>query len=41
MGGSAKFKIDMFDGKGDFGMRRKKMRAILMQQKVAKALGTW
>ena len=39
MGGSAKFKIEKFDGKGDFGMWRKKMRAILVQQKVAKALG--
>ena len=34
-----KFEIEKFDGKGDFGMWRKKMRAILVQQKVAKALG--
>ena len=39
MGGFAKFEIEKFDSKGDFGMWRKKMKAILVQQKVAKALG--
>ncbi|TXG48538.1 hypothetical protein EZV62_024413 [Acer yangbiense] len=35
---STKFKIEKFNGKGDFGMWRKKMKAILVQQKCVKAL---
>ena len=37
--GSSKFEIEKFDGKGDFSMWKKKMRAILIQQKYAKAIG--
>ncbi|KAL5552341.1 hypothetical protein UlMin_002517 [Ulmus minor] len=37
--GSKRFEIEKFNGKGDFGMWRKKMRAILVQHKCAKALG--
>ena len=37
--GSAKVEIEKFDGRGDFNMWRKKMKAILVKQKCAKALG--
>ncbi|KAI9186582.1 hypothetical protein LWI28_018815 [Acer negundo] len=37
--GSMKFEIEKFNEKCDFGMWRKKMKAILVQQKCAKALG--
>ncbi|KAL5556552.1 hypothetical protein UlMin_038788 [Ulmus minor] len=37
--GSTRFEIEKFNGKGDFGMWRKKMRDILVQQKCAKAFG--
>ena len=37
--GSSKFEIEKFDGKGDFPMWKKKMRAVLVQQKCAKAIG--
>ena len=37
--GVSKIKIEKFDGKGDFSMWKKKMRAILVQQKCAKAIG--
>ena len=36
--GSTKVEIENFDDRGDFNMWRKKMRAILVQQKCAKAL---
>ena len=36
--GSSKVEIEKFDGRGDFNMWRKKMKAILVQQKYAKAL---
>ncbi|EXB37274.1 Disease resistance protein RPM1 [Morus notabilis] len=32
---SMKFELEKFDGSGDFGLWRKKMRAILVQQKIA------
>ncbi|TXG70425.1 hypothetical protein EZV62_005360 [Acer yangbiense] len=35
---STKFEIEKFNGKGDFRMWRKKMKAILVQQKCAKSL---
>lgn len=35
---AAKFELERFDGKGDFGLWKTKMRALLVQQKVAKAL---
>lgn len=35
---SAKFELDKFDEKGDFGFWKKKMKALLVQQKVSKAL---
>lgn len=31
--------VKRFDGKGDFGIWRRRIYAILVQQKVAKALG--
>ena len=37
--GTAKVEIDKYDGRGDFNMWRKKMKAVLVQQKYAKALG--
>ncbi|PON82264.1 hypothetical protein TorRG33x02_219660 [Trema orientale] len=37
--GSSKIEIEKFDGKGDFGLWKKKMRAVLIQQKYTKALG--
>lgn len=37
--GSSKLEIEKFDGHGDFNMWRKKMWAIMVQQKCAKALG--
>ena len=36
--GSTKVEIEKFDGPGDFNKWRKKMKAILVQQKCAKAL---
>ena len=33
-----KIEVERFDGKGDFGLWRRRMYAILVQQKVAKAL---
>lgn len=36
---TTKIKVERFDGKGDFGLRRRRMCAILVQQKAAKALG--
>ena len=36
--GYAKVEIEKFDGCGGFNMGRKKMKAILVQQKCAKAL---
>ena len=36
--GSTKVEIENFDDRGDFNMWRKKMSAILVQQKCAKAL---
>ena len=36
--GLSKIEIDKFDGKRDFSMRKKKIRAILVQQKCAKAI---
>lgn len=38
--GSSRIDIDKFDGKGDFNMWRKKMKAVLVHQKCAKALET-
>ncbi|XP_022157856.1 uncharacterized protein LOC111024471 isoform X3 [Momordica charantia] len=35
---AAKFELEIFDGKGDFSLWKKKMKALLVQQKVAKAL---
>lgn len=35
---STKIELERFDGKGDFGLWTKKMKVILIQQKVAKAL---
>lgn len=35
---TTKFEVDKFNGKGDFGLWRKKIRALLVQQKVAKIL---
>lgn len=35
---SARVELEKFDGKGDFGLWKKKMEALLVQQKVAKAL---
>lgn len=35
---AAKFELERFDGKGDFGLWKTKMKALLVQQKVAKAL---
>ena len=37
--GYSKIEIEKFDGKGDFSMWKKKMRAVLVQQKCAKAIG--
>ena len=37
--GSTMVEIKKLNGRGDFNMRRKKMKAILVQQKCAKALG--
>ncbi|PON38034.1 hypothetical protein PanWU01x14_315780 [Parasponia andersonii] len=37
--GSSKIEIKKFDGKVDFGLWKKKMRAVLVQQKCAKAVG--
>ena len=37
--GPSKIEIEKFDGKGDFNMWKKKMKAVLVQQKYAKALG--
>lgn len=36
--GTTKFELEKFDGSGDFELWRKKLRAISIQQKVAKAL---
>ena len=36
--GSSKIEIEKFDGKGDFSMWKKKMKAVLVQQKYAKAI---
>lgn len=35
---ATKFEIERFDGKGDFSLWKKKIKALLVQQKVAKAL---
>ena len=35
---SSKIEIEKFDGKGDFSMWKKKMKAVLVQQKYAKAI---
>lgn len=35
---STKFEVERFDGKGDFSLWKKKMRTLLVQQKVAKSL---
>lgn len=35
---STKFESERFDGKGDFDLWRQKMKALLTQQKVVKAL---
>lgn len=35
---AAKFEVERFDGRGDFTLWKKKMRALLVQQKVSKAL---
>ena len=35
---AAKIELEIFDGKGDFLLWRKKMKAVLIQQKVGKAL---
>ena len=37
--GLSKVEIKKFDGKGNFSLWKKKMRAILVQQKCAKAIG--
>ena len=37
--GSSKIEIEKFDGKGDFGMWKKKMKAIMVQKKCVKAIG--
>ena len=37
--GLSKVEIEKFDGKGNFSLWKKKMRAILVQQKCAKAIG--
>ncbi|PON64464.1 hypothetical protein TorRG33x02_273130 [Trema orientale] len=37
--GTSKIEIEKFDGKGDFNMWKKKMKAVLVQQKCAKVLG--
>jgi len=36
--GFAKVEIERFDGKGDFSLWRKRMKAVLVQMKIAKAL---
>ena len=36
--GSSKFEIDKFNGKRDFSIWKKKMKAVLVQQKCAKAI---
>ena len=36
--GNPRVEIERFDGKGDFGLWRQRMRAILVHMKVAKAL---
>ena len=36
--GTSKVEIEKFDGKGDFSMWKKKMKATLIQQKCAKAI---
>ena len=36
--GTSKVEIEKFDGKGDFSIWQKKMKAILIQQKCAKAI---
>ena len=36
--GLTKIEIERFDGKGDFALWRVRMRAILVQMKIAKAL---
>ena len=33
-----KFEIDKFDGSGDFGIWRRKVKALLSQQKILKAI---
>ncbi|XP_022897547.1 uncharacterized protein LOC111411224 [Olea europaea var. sylvestris] len=38
MAATAKFEMSMFDGRGDFSMWSQKMKAILMQQRCARAL---
>lgn len=35
---SAKFEIEKFDGKGDLSLWRKKLKALLVQQKVSKVI---
>ena len=35
---ATKIKVECFDEKGDFGLWRRRMHAILVQQRVAKAL---
>ena len=35
---SMRFEVSKFNGKGDFALLRKKIKAILVQQKVAKIL---
>ncbi|PON86502.1 hypothetical protein TorRG33x02_176960 [Trema orientale] len=36
--GTSKIEIEKFNGKGDFGMWKKKMRAVLVQQKCVHAI---
>ena len=35
---ATKFEVEVFNGQGDFLLWRKKMKAVLVQQKVAKAI---
>lgn len=37
--GLSKIEIEKFDDKGDFSIWKKKMRAVFVQQKCAKAIG--
>ena len=35
---ATKFEVEVFNGKGDYLLWKKKMRVVLVQQKVAKAI---